>query len=287
MKKMIKRIGAIALSCLTAFCMTACDWSSEKTDGEFIFKYENLPNSGKCYSITGSTEEGQKYKENVYVPTHFNGLPVYYTFTSYTANGGALGTNTMRVNCKKLYFNYIYKYFPTFGGTAEYAFLPKTEEKDDGHPWTLAAYITSRTVYVGGKTYEYAKAYGFNSAHPERFEEIAGNVLKYTRKNDYDYNKIEDIKYVMKANTSYLFNYDNAPNEDYFFINNFEWGGLIEDTPYKPIREGYTFAGWYKEPKCVNAWDFEKDTLPTATYNEEGYVTNHIETKLYAKWIEN
>ena len=39
----------------------------------------------------------------------------------------------------------------------------------------------------------------------------------------------------------------------------------------------------YKE--C--AWDFEKDTLPTATYNEEGYVTNHIETKLYAKWIEN
>ena len=85
------------------------------------------------------------------------------------------------------------------------------------------------------------------------------------------------------ANTSYMFNYEGEPNEGYFFINDFERGGAIEDTPYEPRREGYTFAGWYKEPECVNAWDFTKDTLPAAEYDEEGNLL-FVETKLYAKW---
>ena len=68
------------------------------------------------------------------------------------------------------------------------------------------------------------------------------------------------------ANTSYQFNYEGA---------------------YEPQREGYTFGGWYKEPECVNKWDFETDKLPEATYDEEGYITDFVETKLYAAWIKN
>ena len=64
-------------------------------------------------------------------------------------------------------------------------------------------------------------------------------------------------------------------------------GGKIEGTPYEPQREGYTFGGWYKEPECVNKWDFETDKLPEATYDEEGYITDFVETKLYAAWIKN
>jgi len=41
--------------------------------------------------------------------------------------------------------------------------------------------------------------------------------------------------------------------------------------PADPIREGYTFAGWYKEAACTTAWNFDTDT-----------VTGNI--KLYAKW---
>lgn len=44
-----------------------------------------------------------------------------------------------------------------------------------------------------------------------------------------------------------MFNYIGAPNDGYFFINDFERGGLIEDTPYEPQQEGYTFGGWYKD----------------------------------------
>ena len=281
MKKIIKRIGAIALSCLTAFCMTACDWSSEKTDGEFIFKYENLPNSGKCYSITGSTEEGQKYKENVYVPTHFNGLPVYYTFTSYTANGGALGTNTMRVNCKNLYFNCIQKTDFIFSGKAEYIFVPESSKNMSYIIGSLALRPTSRILYVSQLTYNYVKDRVFTSVNAERFSEINKYVIHY------DFNGGQQEYFMTNANIAYLFNYKDSPNNNYFFINNFESEGLIEDTPYEPMRKGYTFAGWYKEPKCENIWNFEEDRLPKFEYDSEGYITNFVETKLYAKWIKN
>lgn len=90
---------------------------------------------------------------------------------------------------------------------------------------------------------------------------------------------------ICKANTSYLFNYEDSPNDGYFFINDFEYGKTIENTPYEPLRAGYTFGGWYKEPACINAWNFETDTLPSAQYNEDGQEL-YQETKLYAKWIE-
>jgi len=47
-------------------------------------------------------------------------------------------------------------------------------------------------------------------------------------------------------------------------------GGKVSE-PSAPTRTDYTFGGWYKEPGCVNAWDFAVDVV-TAT------------TTLYAKW---
>ena len=120
------------------------------------------------------------------------------------------------------------------------------------------------------------------------------NERKESYANEYEIREINGYKFYVGeyeqffqiANTSYMFNYEGEPNEGYFFINDFERGGLIEDTPYEPRREGYTFAGWYKEPECINAWDFAKDTLPAAEYDEEGNLL-FVETKLYAKWNKN
>ena len=88
---------------------------------------------------------------------------------------------------------------------------------------------------------------------------------------------------ICKANTAYMFNYENCPNDGYFFINDFEYGTTIEDSPYVPLREGYVFDGWHKEPECINIWDFDTDSLPEAQYNEGG-IALYQETKLYAKW---
>ncbi len=41
--------------------------------------------------------------------------------------------------------------------------------------------------------------------------------------------------------------------------------------PTNPKATGYTFGGWYKEPACTNAWNFDTDTVTR-------------DTTLYAKW---
>ncbi len=48
--------------------------------------------------------------------------------------------------------------------------------------------------------------------------------------------------------------------------------GATAAEPAKPTRSGYNFIGWYKEPACTNAWDFQ---------------SNHVtaDLTLYAKWV--
>lgn len=41
--------------------------------------------------------------------------------------------------------------------------------------------------------------------------------------------------------------------------------------PMKPHKEGCTFGGWYKDPTCLEPWDFENDTIKK-------------NLTLYAKW---
>ncbi len=44
--------------------------------------------------------------------------------------------------------------------------------------------------------------------------------------------------------------------------------------PGEPQRSGYTFAGWYKDADCTQAWDFSKDVVTA-------------DMTLYAKWTKN
>lgn len=94
------------------------------------------------------------------------------------------------------------------------------------------------------------------------------------------------IGYDYAANVSYYYNYENSPNDGYYWIDNYGYGETIEYIPQSPMRDGYTFGGWYKEPECINVWDFTTDTIPQAQYDEDEKEI-YQETKLYAKWTIN
>ena len=58
---------------------------------------------------------------------------------------------------------------------------------------------------------------------------------------------------------------------------------ILDPKTKVPTRIGYTFMGWYKEPECINKWDFDNDIVPSKEYDENGqYILKEI--KLYAKW---
>ena len=91
-----------------------------------------------------------------------------------------------------------------------------------------------------------------------------------------------------RANVSFFYNYETEKNYGYYWIDDYDYGSKIEFIPPEPEREGYTFGGWYKEPECINKWDFETDVLPEerTEINEDGEKeVVYQETKLYAKWL--
>ena len=45
-------------------------------------------------------------------------------------------------------------------------------------------------------------------------------------------------------------------------------------TPTNPIKYGYTFLGWFKEPNCINPWNYSVDSVMS-------------DVTLYAKWVIN
>lgn len=96
------------------------------------------------------------------------------------------------------------------------------------------------------------------------------------------------------ANVSYYYNFEDENDNDYYWIDDCDYGGTIEFIPPDPTREGYTFGGWYKEAECINMWDFETDTLPEEKTEIKEYSDGNVreevvyqETILYAKWLQD
>ena len=88
-----------------------------------------------------------------------------------------------------------------------------------------------------------------------------------------------------RANVSFRYNYAGAPNDGFYWIDDLD-DELIGYIPPSPEREGYMFGGWYKEPTCINAWNFAVDKIPAKIRDEDGAYIEYKETCLYAQWIE-
>lgn len=279
----MKKLGSMIITIGLILCslMSGCSYyyNIDKkfiSDGDFKYYYIEDEN---CYAIVGSNFEDDR--ENLYIPTHFRDKEIKYTNFSYSSYTGY--TNQLCLDAStvtNLYLPYTMDSLYGRGDRFYWGYPERTYFANSknyvGVVGTLE-YSKSTAGYVTEKIFDEASK---NFNHEINHKEIIGGyILKFFFRTS---NQIT----IQKANTSYMYNYEGSPNEGYFFINDFERGGEIEDTPYEPTREGYTFGGWYKEPECKNVWDFDADTLPDAEYDEEG-VLIFKETQLYAKWIKN
>lgn len=86
-----------------------------------------------------------------------------------------------------------------------------------------------------------------------------------------------------RANISFRYNYTDAPNDGFYWIDDLD-DELITYIPPAPERKGYMFGGWYKESECINAWNFATDKIPPKVWDETGLL-EYQETNLYAQWI--
>ena len=114
-------------------------------------------------------------------------------------------------------------------------------------------------VFVSGKNYD---------------EEIYHGSNLYKRSGE----GYADIYF---ANVAFMYNYDRAKNNGYFFIDDCEYGGLVRKPNLEPWRNGFiNFLGWGTFNNRY--WDFDSDKMPDAKVID-GFEQYQI-LEFYAEW---
>lgn len=263
MKKLLYKVPLL-LCCLIMLCsMSGCfipkpeDYLPEFENE--IYKYAvktDDEGNKKCY-IVGLTELGQN-KTELILPDKINGIPVMGIGYKRRANPvwyfetvGCLSSD----NLKKLYI-------PYDKGIAQWE--SRADDCQNGYP------VVWKSLAFQPFTYK-------------------GSIVGYNLLSEYLNEFKVNIPKGFLANVSYMYNYEFAENDGYYWVDSYD-NEAISFIPSEPERSGYAFDGWYKEPECINAWEFETDKtgkeIELRSDNFDGYDANDI-TFLYAKWIKN
>lgn len=259
--KNIKRLISVFVTTIVSlsicFSLAACNMNTtrepeyeDREVGDFVVRFYD----DYC-EIKGTTEQGNN-QEFLIVPKYIEGLEVrswgaYNPFHDFNMSNTEYYTVYITSeNLKKVYFEKLKNYYPNVTSGS----CPNLER-------VLYLDFFSVPWGFGGRLYFPQK----------RYETLKGYPIFEINANP--------------ANVSYYYNYENPKNGGYYWIDDCAYGSKIEFTPPEPTREGYTFGGWYKEPECINEWDFETDTLPETLLDADGEQV-YQETILYAKWTK-
>ena len=284
--KSSKKITAVILCIVLVFASMLCG-CMRVTDGEKIrngykidgcLKYYYLEEKDR-YLIVGDI--GEYNPETMVIPAYYKGKEVQVGYVSQNWPPQRFSLSLTNVSC-------VYFPFGNYDDSIVYDVLPDGDE------------LVLETIYYCEDGIECIEElfkkdgrddgilYCKYPAFLFRKKRIGMHSETVSMENDYTMLVTVTLKSailfvyqyrIRVANTAYMFNYEGEPNGGYFFINNFDWGKKIDPAPYMPMRNGYEFKGWYKEPECINLWNFDSDTLP-----QESEIGENPETKLYAGW---
>ena len=267
MKKFLIKSICLILVTVTTFSLCGCfDIFPKEFDvGDFRVRYQRKddedgkdPNSYLC--LLGLSEAGKK-KKTIVLPKKINGHPYYLRFISTPGYSNTSFDGKM----EKFYFEY----------SGDYAQVTKKAKLN-------FSYDTVKCLKKMILNFEIATSI------------LVGNEINYyynykqycfkMEKAEFEFDKFK--KEIQPANLQYMYNFEGAENDGYFWIDSVDNGEKVEVMPDTPEREGFTFGGWYTEEECVNKFDFEtvfnKPVLNEGDIYPEDYVTY-----VYAKWIQN
>lgn len=231
---------------LVSFIGSGCSYNRYEDED---FKYYKMKVSGEyVYAVTGLTEIG-KTKDVLIFPVEYNEAKTYIKHSNIGPGSGRIDSTNLKLFLPKEftyiredYFSFIYNK-KNVNGTNKLIIL-----SNDSENLNLSEVKNLKNIFVSNQIY----------------------------------NNIEDSDYSFnRANVSYNYNYDESPNGGYYWIDDYD-GEIISFVPPTPTRDGYTFIGWYKEPECINKWNFNEDIVPSKEFIENEYIFK--ETILYAKW---
>ena len=155
-------------------------------------------------------------------------------------------------------------------------------------------YLQNTVLVVFGVNVS-AKAFFLEKPNEKYLKEEQGLYTAYVSIDVYEELKEKDIYHQLcPGNVTYIVDGE---------IYGFDDADIFITKPDDPIKEGYQFAGWYKDSECTDEWDFENDKVPTRytedfdelgqhgysgepIYIKDRYVYYYNETRLYAKWIK-
>lgn len=255
--------GAVALASVAfsgCFLYSEEAYLPEFESGYYRYAVRTMKDGEKEAYLVGFTELGLEQKYLI-LPEEFDGIKLAGLGYSHKLNYGYkhMGEIT-HYNLERLYLTFE---IPEENWRAKCAAGRLVKG--------LTVKIRSSIVFYPCEGYIYS--YHLLKGYLDRIKEI---------------NKQEDHT-TRVANVSYMYNYEGAENEGYYWADSYDQT-TIDFIPPEPKREGYTFGGWYKEAECVNEWNFENDKLGEEIWintklDYEDYKKEDI-TWLYARWVK-
>lgn len=253
----------LAAICSLTVCLTGCYKPSESdgtrtdfTDGDLFGEiFVNNNRYGTGVIVLGLSTEGY-YKKEVVVPRTILGYP----FIQFNRWYSGIDPEWESYHLEKVFIEPPYK---AVTGNMQKIFTTK-----------LCPNLKKVVLISGGINVDFEICYLRERDFFERY-------IKFYQRDSFFYSEDDGHR---PANISYYYNYEESPNDGYYWIDDIDYGELITFIPPIPTREGYEFDGWYKETECFNLWDYENDTIPEEITNQQGQV-KYQETILYAKWV--
>lgn len=248
----MKKIFNIGLCLILITTLSGCQWNKLTESGDFKYHLRS-----DCAYIHELSELG-KTKETIIFPNRIDGynICIGYKTGMYTKYDFVIHSDEL----KKMYFNGDILETPYSNNAVHFGF-------------NTSELVSCFFPYYNDNFYNGWGHAGLLYISNEYATPDDPQIINNSHKNINSYTKI--------ANVSYYYNYERDGYKTYF-IDDVD-GETIKNIPPTPIREGYTFDGWYKEAECINQWDFNNDKIPSKEYDEEENY-QYSETILYAKW---